>query len=165
MTLDTSQRRAILSHPAGWIASGFGSGLSPLASGTVGSAVALIPWVALRHLEWPWYLAAIVVAFAIGVWAAGVVIAKIGVEDPGVVVWDEFVGQWIALFPLVVAPRSAWWMLAGFFLFRLFDVVKPWPASWADRRVKGGVGTMLDDVFAGAYAALVLAIGVAATAG
>lgn len=156
MTLNADQRRRVFAHPAGWIASGFGAGLSPLASGTVGSAVALIPWLALRELDWMWYVLVLAAAFAIGVWASGVVIRRIGVEDPGVVVWDEFVGQWIALFPLVVQPRGWLWIGAGFVLFRLFDVVKPWPASWADRVVKGGFGAMLDDVFAGAYAALAL---------
>lgn len=158
MTPDASMRRAILAHPAGWIASGFGSGFSPVASGTVGSAVALMPWLALRQLAWPWYVLAIVIAFAIGVWAAGVVISKLGIEDPAVVVWDEFVGQWITLFPLVIAPRGWPWIVAGFALFRLFDVWKPWPASWADRAVKGGFGAMLDDVFAGIYASAVLTI-------
>jgi phosphatidylglycerophosphatase A len=158
MKLDAELRRAVLAHPAGWIASGFGSGFSPFASGTVGSAVELIPWIALRDLEWPWYLVAIAVAFAIGVWSADRVIRVLRIEDPGVVVWDEFVGQWIALLPLVVAPRGWPWIVAGFVLFRVFDVWKPWPASWADRSVKGGFGTMLDDVFAGVYAALGLAL-------
>ena len=157
MKLDANQRRAVLSHPAGWIASGFGSGLSPFASGTVGSAVALIPWLALRTLDWPVYALAIVIAFAIGVWASNIVIGRLNVEDPGVIVWDEFVGQWIALFPLVIEPRSWPWIVAGFVLFRVFDVWKPWPASWADRSVKGGIGAMLDDVIAGAYAGLALA--------
>jgi phosphatidylglycerophosphatase A len=155
---DAAQRRALLAHPAGWIASGFGSGFSPFASGTAGSAAALIPWFALRELSPVWYVAAVVVAFAIGVWASSFVIRTLRVEDPGVVVWDEFVGQWIALLPLVVAPRGWPWIVAGFVLFRLFDVWKPWPASWADRSVKGGFGTMLDDVIAGLYAAVVLAL-------
>ena len=157
MKLDAGQRRAIFSHPAGWIASGFGSGLSPFASGTAGSAVALIPWIALRTLDWPMYLLAIAIAFAIGVWASDFVIRKIGVEDPGVIVWDEFVGQWITLVPLVVEPRGWPWIAAAFVLFRVFDVWKPWPASWADRNVKGGFGAMLDDVIAGAYAGVVIA--------
>jgi len=159
MTLTPDQRRAVLAHPAGWIASGFGSGLSPIAPGTVGSAVALIPWFALRELDWLWYVGVVLVAFAIGVWASQIVIQRLGVEDPSVVVWDEFVGQWIALFPLVMQPRGWMWIAAGFVLFRLFDVVKPWPASWADRAVKGGFGAMLDDVFAGAFAALALGLG------
>ena len=158
MMLDAGQRRAIFAHPAGWIASGFGSGLSPFASGTAGSAAALIPWFALRMLDWPLYLGAVALAFAIGVWASGVVIAKLGIEDPSVVVWDEFVGQWITLLPLVVAPRGGTWVVVAFVLFRIFDVWKPWPASWADRSVKGGLGAMLDDVIAGIYAALTLAL-------
>jgi phosphatidylglycerophosphatase A len=158
MRLDARQRRAIFAHPAVLIASGFGSGLSPFASGTVGSAVALIPWLALRALDWPVYLGIVALAFAIGVWASGIVISKLGIEDPGVVVWDEFVGQWITLLPLVVAPRGWIWVAVAFVLFRIFDVVKPWPASWADRAVKGGLGAMVDDVFAGIYAALVLAL-------
>ena len=156
MRLDVAQRRAVFSHPAGWIASGFGAGLSPFASGTVGSAVALLPWLALRELTWPLHLLALAAAFGIGVWASDIVISKLGVEDPGVIVWDEFVGQWIALTPLLAWPRGWVWIIGGFLLFRLFDVWKPWPASWADRAVKGGLGAMLDDVLAGIYAALVL---------
>lgn len=158
MRLDAEQRRALLGHPAGWIASGFGSGFSPFASGTAGSAAALIPWLALRELSPLWYGVAVVAAFAIGVRASSYVIRTLRVEDPGVVVWDEFVGQWTTLFPLVVVPRSWPWVAVGFVLFRVFDVWKPWPASWADRNVKGGFGAMLDDVFAGVYAAIVLAI-------
>ncbi len=158
MTLAADQRRAVFSHPAGWIASGFGAGLSPFASGTVGSAVALVPWLALRELEVWIYVLVLIAAFALGVWASSVVIRRIGVEDPSVVVWDEFVGQWIALLPLVMIPRGWPWIVAGFVTFRVFDVWKPWPASWADRAVKGGFGAMLDDVIAGVYAAIVLAI-------
>jgi phosphatidylglycerophosphatase A len=158
MTLDAGQRRLVLTHPAGWIASGFGAGLSPFASGTVGSAAALIPWLALRALDLPFYLLMLIVAFAIGVWSADIVIRRLSVEDPGVVVWDEFVGQWIALIPLIVQPRGWPWIVAAFVLFRVFDVWKPWPASWADRAVKGGFGAMLDDVIAGAYAGIALAL-------
>ncbi|GAA0714184.1 phosphatidylglycerophosphatase A [Dokdonella soli] len=158
MRLDAAQRRAILGDPAGWIASGFGSGLSPVAPGTAGSAVALIPWLALRELPLPLYLIVLVLAFALGVWASNVVIGKLRIEDPGVIVWDEFVGQWIALAPLLVWPHGWPWIVAGFLLFRVFDVWKPWPVSWADRAIKGGFGVMLDDVLAGAYAAIVIAI-------
>lgn len=163
MRLDAAQRRAIFAHPAGWIASGFGSGLSPVASGTVGSAAAILPWLLVCELPLPLYVLALAAAFALGVWASHVVIGTLGVEDPGVVVWDEFVGQWIALTPLVIQPRGWLWVVAGFVLFRVFDVWKPWPASWADRRVKGGLGAMLDDVIAGAYAAIALAIAMALT--
>jgi phosphatidylglycerophosphatase A len=74
------------------------------------------------------------------------------------VVWDEFVGQWIALAPLVWWPREWPWVICGFALFRIFDILKPWPVSWADRKVGGGLGVMLDDVVAGIYAATALAL-------
>lgn len=158
MRLDARQRRAILGHPAGWIASGFGAGLSPIAPGTIGSAVALLPWFALRQLSWPLYALALALAFALGVWTSNVIIDRLRIEDPGVIVWDEFVGQWIALSPLLLCPLGWPWILAGFALFRLFDVWKPWPVSWADRHVKGGFGVMLDDVLAGIYAALAIVL-------
>jgi phosphatidylglycerophosphatase A len=158
VTIDAAQRRELLAHPAGWIATGFGSGLSPFAPGTVGSAVALIPWFALRELPLPFVLLLIAAAFALGVWASNGVIAKLSIDDPGLIVWDEFVGQWIALLPLLWFTRNDAWILAAFVLFRLFDIAKPWPVSWADRAIKGGFGVMLDDVLAGLYAALVLAI-------
>ena len=157
MSLDAAQRRAVLSHPAGWIALGFGSGLSPVAPGTVGSIFAALLWLLLRELDPVWIVLVIVAASAIGVWASNIAIARIGVDDPGSIVWDEFVGQWIALLPLLVWPMNDWWVVVGFGLFRLFDVAKPWPVSWADRHVKGGFGVMLDDALAGLYAALVLA--------
>jgi len=157
MKYDAAQRRAVLGHPAGWIASGFGSGFSPFASGTAGSAVAVLLWLPLRDCPWPLYLAGLLATFALGVWASHVVVRRLGLEDPGVIVWDEFVGQWITLLPLLVLPLHWGWIAAAFFLFRLFDVWKPWPVSWADRSVAGGLGVMLDDVLAGVYAALVLA--------
>lgn len=141
--------RRVLTHPAGWIASGFGSGLVPLAPGTMGSLAALLPWLALRELPWPWYLLAVLLAFGLGVWACQWTVRRLAVEDPGLVVWDEFVGLWIALF---AAPAGWGFVGLGFALFRFFDIIKPWPVRWADRRIKGGFGTMLDDVFAGLYA-------------
>ncbi len=161
MTLDASRRRAIAGSPAGWIASGFGSGLSPVAPGTAGSAVALLPWFALRELPLPMFALVLVLAFALGVWVSNIVIAKLHIEDPAVIVWDEFVGQWIALAPLLWFAHGWPWIIAGFVLFRLFDIFKPWPVSWADRKVKGGLGVMLDDVIAGAYAAVVLGVALA----
>jgi len=161
--LTADQRRALLATPAGWLACGFGSGLTPVAQGTFGSAAAFLPWLALRHASVPVYLAVLVVAFVIGVAACDAAGRRLGVDDHRSLVWDEFVGQWIALLPLglaalLPATGMAWWMpLAGFALFRLFDVWKPWPIRWLDRRVKGGFGVMIDDVIAGVFAALVMA--------
>lgn len=158
-SLSAVQRRALLATPAGWLACGFGSGLAPVAQGTSGSLAALLPWLLLRELPLPIYLAVLLVGFGVGVWACNVASRVLGVADHRSLVWDEFIGQWIALLPLLVLP-APWWAVAfGFVLFRLFDVWKPWPISWLDRRVKGGMGVMIDDVVAGVFAAAVLALG------
>ena len=155
-TLTRGQCRALLTHPAGWIASGFGSGLFPRAPGTAGSLVALIPWwFALRGLPVAWYATVLILSFALGVWACDVAGKRLGVDDHRALVWDEFVGQWIAL---CAAPFGWPWLIAGLVLFRLFDVWKPWPIRIADRRVHGGFGVMLDDVLAGIYALIVMQI-------
>lgn len=154
--LTTAQRHALLSTPAGWLACGFGSGLMPIAQGTFGSLASILPWLLGRHLPWPLYVLVIVLGFAIGVWACDVAGRKLGVDDHRSLVWDEFVGQWIALLPALWAP---WWaVVIGFALFRLFDVWKPWPIGYVDRHVKGGLGVMVDDVIAGVFAAIVLAL-------
>lgn len=136
-----------------WIATGLGSGLAPRAPGTVGSAVALLPWLALRELPLPAYLLSIALVFGLGVWATQSVISRLRVEDPGLVVIDEWVGLWITL---CAAPAGWIWALTGFALFRLFDIWKPWPVRWADRRLKGGFGAMADDALAGLLGLLVL---------
>lgn len=139
--------------PAFWIASGLGSGLAPVAAGTAGSLAALLPWLLLRELPHWAYALVVLAVFALGTWAAQRVIEAMVEDDPGVVVIDEWIGLWIALF---AAPAGWGWMLLGFALFRLFDIWKPWPVRWADRRLKGGFGTMVDDVFAGLYALALL---------
>jgi len=152
--LDPADRRRLLASPWGWIACGFGSGLTPKAQGTFGSLAAIVPWLLLRELSVPAWLVIIALSFALGVWACEVAGRLLGVADHRSLVWDEFVGQWIALLPALLAP---WWAVAvGFLLFRLFDVWKPWPIAWFDRRVKGGFGVMLDDVIAGIFAGIVL---------
>lgn len=152
--LDPADRRRLLASPWGWIACGFGSGLTPKAQGTFGSLAAIVPWLLLRDLSVPAWLVIIALSFALGVWACEVAGRILGVADHRSLVWDEFVGQWIALLPALLAP---WWaVLGGFVLFRLFDVWKPWPIAWFDRRVKGGFGVMLDDVIAGIFAGVVL---------
>lgn len=155
MRMTREQRRAVLSHPAGWIASGFGSGLAPLAPGTVGSAAALLPYLLLRGLPLWVYLGVTLVTFVLGVWVSRIVVARTQAEDPGFIVIDEFVGQWLAL---AFVPPGWIWILVGFLLFRLFDVWKPWPVSWADRAVGGGLGVMLDDALAGVLAGALLAL-------
>src|SRR5690606_30297504 len=142
----TPDLRRLRSEPAAWLATGAGVGFIRVAPGTFGTAAALLPWLALRELPLPAYVAMLLLAFVLGVWASNRVIALLGRQDPQVVVWDEFVGVWITL---AAAPAGWQWMLAGFALFRLFDIWKPWPVRWADRRVHGGLGAMLDDALAG----------------
>ncbi|WP_245570629.1 phosphatidylglycerophosphatase A family protein [Arenimonas composti] len=144
-------------HPLGWIAAGFGAGFSPWAPGTVGSLAALVPWwFLLRDLSLPVYLAVLVATFVLGCWAAHWTIRRTGIEDPSVVVWDEYVGMWIAL---ILLPAGWPWVVAAFALFRLFDIWKPWPVSWADSKLHGGFGAMLDDAFAGLWALALLQLG------
>jgi phosphatidylglycerophosphatase A len=155
-TLTLEQRRLLLATPAGWMACGFGSGLAPFAQGTFGSLAAIVPWLILRLLPMQLYVFAVVVAFAVGVWVCGVAGRAVGVDDHRSIVWDEFVGMWITLIPAVA---EGWWsVVIGLVLFRVFDVWKPWPIRLLDRQLKGGLGVMVDDVVAGVFAAVVLAI-------
>ena len=151
---------AALIHPEVLLATGFGVGLVPVAPGTVGSIVALpVWWWLLADLDLAVLCAVLVVMIALGSWVIDRACRKAGVGDAGAIVLDEFVGVWIAL---VAAPKTLLGMAAGFALFRLFDIVKPWPVSWADREVRGGFGVMLDDVVAGVLAASVLWLAVLA---
>lgn len=141
-------------HPAALIATGFGSGLLPWAPGTWGSLAALPPAWLIAHFLGPRALvAAAAVVFLLGWWAAARVQRASGIEDEGSIVIDEVAGQWLTL---AVAPPDPLAYAAGFLLFRLFDITKPWPARWADRRIAGGLGVMADDVIAGIYAAIAL---------
>ena len=137
------------------LATGFGSGYAPFAPGTAGSAVGLLLFWPLASLAWPGQLAACAAVFLVGVAAGGRVARSLGVEDPGLVVVDEVAGQWITLTALPFTPAVA---LAGFVLFRLMDVVKPWPARDLER-LPGGWGIMTDDAMAAVYAQLALRAG------
>lgn len=138
-------------HPSVAVATWFGAGLSPVMPGTVGSLAALpFAWAIAAWGGWSALAAGAVLVFAVGLWAAGGYMALTGEHDPGPIVVDEVAGQWIALLPASLAPAD---FIAGFVLFRLFDILKPWPISWADRRLPGAFGVMADDVLAGAFAA------------
>ena len=136
-----------------FIAFGFGSGTLPKAPGTWGSLLAL-GFVPLWQLLPAWgYGLMLVVTTLFGCWLCGKVARDLGVHDHGGIVWDELVGVWITLW---LVPAGWQWLLLGFVLFRLFDIVKPWPIRWIDRHVHGGLGIMLDDVLAGVFAWLSL---------
>ncbi len=151
MTTFTGEARPSLTAPGVLLATWFGFGYLPKAPGTWGSAAALpCAWVILLYGGASALLGAAVVVFIIGIWAANDYMARSGVDDPGPVVIDEVAGQWLVL---AVVPLDWAWFMAGFALFRLFDVAKPWPVSVMDRKIKGGFGVMIDDVGAAAYAA------------
>lgn len=143
----------VLRDPIHFIAFGFGSGLSPVAPGTVGTLVALPFVYALMHVPAALYVACIVTAFLAGTYICGASARKLGVHDHSGIVWDEFVGIAVSMFAL---PPQWPWLLAGFLSFRFFDIVKPWPIREADHRLKGGLGIMLDDMIAGLFTAIVL---------
>ena len=148
-------RDIALATPTGFLAFGFGSGLSPVAPGTAGT-VASLPFAAmLVQLPLPIALAVVVVSFFVGIYLCGETGRRLGVHDHGGIVWDEFVGMWLVL--IFVPFHWAWW-LAAFALFRFFDAVKPWPISWLDRKVEGGLGVMIDDILAAIYALAILAV-------
>ncbi len=142
---------------AALIATWFGSGLLPKAPGTWGSLAALpFAWVILFVA--PSALALVAASFLllfVGVWASALHSDTLGTHDAGEIVVDEVVGQWIVL---AVAPISPLGWAAAFVLFRIFDVIKPWPINWIDKRVTGGWGIMLDDVVAGIFGALAILV-------
>ena len=140
---------ALLRNPLHLLSLGFGSGLSPVAPGTCGTLLAIPPYLLLAQLSLPYYLLAVLLAFAAGVYLCGYTSTALGVHDHSGIVWDEFVGFWITM---IAVPQTWQWILAGFVLFRLFDIVKPWPVKVADAKMKGGFGIMFDDVLAGLYA-------------
>jgi phosphatidylglycerophosphatase A len=144
---------AVWRDPFCVIALGFGAGALPKAPGTWGTLMALPFYALFARLPLPEYLALTVALFAVGVWVCGKAGLVLGVHDHGAIVWDEMVGFWVTM---SAAPSGWLWIAAGFVLFRLFDIWKPWPISWLDRRVSGGFGVMADDVLAGIYAALCL---------
>jgi phosphatidylglycerophosphatase A len=146
--------RQVFRDPVLFLAFGFGSGLSPRAPGTAGSVVALLIYYGLLQGLTPLvYLSLLLLATVAGVYLCHGAAAKLGVHDHGGIVWDEFAGLWLALFGL---PQGLWWPLLGFALFRLFDIAKPFPISWLDRHIKGGLGIMVDDIVAGSFAFICL---------
>lgn len=139
-------------HAGTLLATWFGAGRLRPAPGTWGSLAALPCAAGLVWLGGPWALACgIAVVFAVGVWASGWFGRRSNRQDSSIIVIDEVAGQWMAILPVALDLRL---YVASFVLFRLLDILKPWPISWIDRRVHGGFGVMADDILAGAGAAL-----------
>ncbi|GAB4168182.1 MAG: hypothetical protein OHK0026_14710 [Rhodocyclaceae bacterium] len=146
----------LFASPAHLIACGLGSGLSPFAPGTAGTLAAwlLFPLLRSRYSD-AGLLLFLAVAFLLGIWAAQRTGEALGVADHGAIVWDEMVPFWLVL---LMSPDGFLWQTAAFFLFRLFDIVKPPPARWIDTHVKNGLGVMADDAVAAFYTLLALAL-------
>lgn len=161
--------RFLCSHPAHWLALGAGSGLSPIAPGTVGTLWAWLAFIVfdlwLTDRQWAWVLAA---ALPVGWWACTVTARNLGTSDPGQVVWDEVIAFWLVLW--VLMPAGFGMQLAAFVLFRWLDASKPGPVGWADRLIqprdgrigwREGWGILIDDLVAAGCTLLVLALFVA----
>ena len=143
----------LISHPAHFFALGFGSGLSPVAPGTFGTLVALPLYYVVMQFQASLYLWLLAAATIGGVYLCDITAKNLNSPDHGGIVWDEIVGYGVTMLWL---PFSWQWALAGFVLFRLFDIIKPWPIRWLDKHVHGGVGIMLDDIIAGIFACAIL---------
>ncbi len=159
--------RFLLGHPAHLVALGFGSGLSPVAPGTVGTMWAWLTFLALQ----PWmttlgWLIFLTIGMLAGWWACTLTARHLAVADPGAIVWDEILAFWIVLW--IVMPAGLGTQLAAFLLFRAFDAAKPGPVAWADRLFKPrighapdwpqGFGILLDDLVAALCTLLVIAM-------
>ncbi|MBF0188464.1 MAG: phosphatidylglycerophosphatase A [Magnetococcales bacterium] len=133
-----------------------GVGLSPIAPGTFGTVAAVVVYFLVQPFGFEAEVGLFAITVALGFWSAGVACAYYGVKDPQPVVIDEVAGY---LLTMLFLPHASWvWALVGFGLFRLFDIWKPWPVNWLDRTLPCPWGVMLDDLAAGLYAGVLLAI-------
>lgn len=142
-------------HPVQLLAFGFGSGLFPKAPGTAGTLAAIPLYLLVAQSDLWQYTALLVVAALLGVWICGAASRQLQVHDHPGIVWDEFVGFGITMWAL---PPDWVWVIAGFLVFRLYDIAKPWPISVLDKKLGGGFGIMADDMLAGVLACVTLHI-------
>lgn len=146
-------KKQILTDPVLFLAFGFGSGLSRYAPGTLGTLAAVPLYWLLAQTGILIYSLASLLVVSTGIWICDIAANKLGEHDFSGIVWDEIAGYLITMW---LVPFSWEAMVTGFVLFRLFDVLKPWPIKRIDREVGGGLGIMLDDVLAGIFSALIL---------
>ena len=145
--------KTILRDPIHVLAFGFGAGLSPIAPGTCGTLIAVPLIMFIASFGFTAQALATLVICVSGVYICGTSATKLGVHDHQGIVWDEIAGFAITM---LAVPLAWYWLLTGFLLFRLFDIVKPWPIREADHSLRGGLGIMLDDVIADVFAGVVL---------
>ena len=150
---DPGVRRVALRTLPGFLAFGFGSGLSRYAPGTIGTLAAIPFAVLLKGLPAVGFWLILAGLFIAGIWICDVSSKRIGQHDPGGIVWDEMVAYWLTVAFIPVTWQ--WWVLA-FVLFRFFDIVKPWPIRLAEKKFGGGLGIMLDDIIAAAFAMAIM---------
>lgn len=150
---DSSPCKGIIRDPIHFLAFGFGSGCSRYAPGTFGTLAAVPVYLLLNIFPLWTYLLITLLMFLVGIWLCSETTKKLGVHDHSGIVWDEIVGY---LVTMIAAPQGWSWVIIGFVLFRLFDILKPWPISLADKKIPGGFGIMIDDVLAGIAAFVIL---------
>jgi phosphatidylglycerophosphatase A len=150
---DPEVRRVALGSPSGFLAFGFGSGLSRFAPGTMGTLAAIPLGLLLKALPDVWFWLVLLGAFLAGIYICDVSSRRLGRHDPGGIVWDEMVAYWLTV---AFLPVSWTWWLAAFVLFRFFDIFKPWPIRQLEQRFAGGLGIMLDDIIAALFAMVIL---------
>ena len=142
-----------LKQPIQFLALGFGSGLAPKAPGTFGTLAAIPIFLFLTLLEPFTYFLVVALMSVAGIYICGKAAEAVNVHDHPAIVWDEFVGYFITMFMVPLSWQS---VLVGFILFRFFDILKPWPISFIDKKMTGGLGIMFDDILAGAFALVIM---------
>lgn len=142
-----------LTKPIQFLALGLGSGLAPKAPGTFGTLAAVPLFLLLSMLTPLYYFIAVIVMSVAGIYICGKAAEEVGVHDHPAIVWDEFVGYFITMFMVPVSWQS---ILVGFILFRFFDILKPWPISYIDKKISGGFGIMFDDILAGIFSLFIM---------
>ena len=145
----TQSAKPNLLNPVHFMAFGFGSGLVPKAPGTAGTLAAVPLFYLMSFLNNTYYLIVLSIIIISGIWICQKTSEDLGVHDHGGIVWDEFAGYFVTM---IAVPVNWQTVILGFLLFRLFDISKPWPISWLDSKVSGGLGIMLDDIVAGFFA-------------
>ncbi len=144
---------SVWTNPIHFIACGFGVGAMPWMPGTWGTLVGVIFYVFLHSLSLLSYCVVVVILFMVGVVICGITNRDFGTHDHSAAVWDEIVGF---LFVMIAVPYRWYFIVIGFILFRVFDIWKPWPIKWVERKAKGGFGVMMDDVVAALYGWVIL---------
>lgn len=144
---------SIWTNPVHFIACGFGVGSIPIAPGTFGTLMAVPIYLALARLGWWWYAVILVAYTVLAMYCISKTDKDWQTHDHPATVSDEIVGYLVTMFFI---PVNFWMILAGFILFRVFDIFKPWPIGWVDKHMSGGLGVVLDDVLAGVYAWMIL---------